>query len=191
MQRVVAAVATVGIAVVALFFTSPAAQADSDCGDYPNQAAAQARLREDPSDPDGLDGAPGRNPDEYGVACRNRPCPCDVNSVYPNDVIQPDGSITPRALPPATPTGATPTTVVAPSGAPSGVVAVETTAVPPATPTSEVAIGVGSGGAQEERPGFQTGLAIGVALCAAYLVFIIKRWVPLGAATWGHLPGDP
>jgi hypothetical protein len=188
MRRVVAAVATVGVAVLAVFVTSPAARADSDCSDYPNQAAAQARLREDPSDPDGLDGEPGRNPNEFGVACTSRPCPCDVNSVYPNDIIQPDGSITPRALP-AAPTR-TPTTVTAPVEVP-GVGSTETTVVPSTapTPTDQVAIGVDA--ADDPRSEFQTGIAVGVALFAAYVVFVIRRWVPLGAATWGHLPGDP
>lgn len=37
------------------------AQSDSDCKDFATQAAAQTALRLDPSDPNGLDGAPGRN----------------------------------------------------------------------------------------------------------------------------------
>ncbi len=42
---------------------------DLDCVDLPSQAAAQARLRTDPSDPDGLD------PENNGVACEFAPVP--------------------------------------------------------------------------------------------------------------------
>lgn len=42
---------------------------DLDCVDLPSQAAAQARLRADPSDPDGLD------PENNGVACEFAPIP--------------------------------------------------------------------------------------------------------------------
>src|SRR5215213_6064870 len=51
--------------------TTPAfAQDTQNCDSYPSQAAAQAALRQDPTDPNGLDGLPG---DSYegvrGVAC--------------------------------------------------------------------------------------------------------------------------
>lgn len=48
-----------------------AAQRDLDCGDFPNQAAAQAELRRNPSDPHRLD------QDRDGVACESLRCPCD------------------------------------------------------------------------------------------------------------------
>jgi Excalibur calcium-binding domain len=38
---------------------------DQDCGDFSSQAAAQAHLQADPSDPDGLDA------DNDGVACES------------------------------------------------------------------------------------------------------------------------
>lgn len=47
---------------------APAALAqagDQDCADFSSQAAAQAHLQADPSDPDGLDA------DNDGVACEN------------------------------------------------------------------------------------------------------------------------
>jgi hypothetical protein len=48
--------------------TAPAyAQDDQNCDDFESQAAAQAHLRQDPSDPDGLDD------DNDGVACENHP----------------------------------------------------------------------------------------------------------------------
>lgn len=42
---------------------------DLDCVDLPSQAAAQARLKDNPSDPDGLD------PENNGVACEFVPAP--------------------------------------------------------------------------------------------------------------------
>lgn len=51
---------------------TPAALAQSDdldCKDFPSQAAAQAELRSDPSDPNGLDA------EDDGVACETYPYP--------------------------------------------------------------------------------------------------------------------
>jgi hypothetical protein len=53
--------------VLALWATPASAQDDQNCADFPSQAAAQAHLRQDPSDPDGLDA------DNDGVACENYP----------------------------------------------------------------------------------------------------------------------
>jgi hypothetical protein len=69
-----------------LTFVAPAAQAAKNCmtADFPNQAAAQAYLGADPSDPEGLDGPPGSGQagtGEYGVACESLPCPCDRANV--------------------------------------------------------------------------------------------------------------
>lgn len=50
--------------LVLLLFAASAAHAQDqppDCEDFATQAAAQTALRLDPSDPGGLDGAPGRN----------------------------------------------------------------------------------------------------------------------------------
>lgn len=52
-----------------------AAQRDLDCRDFPNQAAAQAELRRDPSDPHQLDA------DRDGIACESSRCPCDKTPV--------------------------------------------------------------------------------------------------------------
>jgi Excalibur calcium-binding domain len=51
--------------VLALWATPAFAQDDQNCADFPSQAAAQAHLQQDPSDPDRLDA------DNDGVACEN------------------------------------------------------------------------------------------------------------------------
>ena len=48
---------------------------DLDCKDFPSQAAAQAELRRDPSDPHGLDA------DRDGIACEGNRAPRDTNRV--------------------------------------------------------------------------------------------------------------
>lgn len=65
------------IAAAALILVAPAAlaQADTDCSDYASQATAQAALRADPSDPNGLDG------DGDGIACESNPAPFDRTPV--------------------------------------------------------------------------------------------------------------
>jgi LPXTG-motif cell wall-anchored protein len=65
------------IAGVVLILAAPAAlaQADTDCSDYPSQAAAQDALRADPSDPNGLDA------DNDGIACESNPAPFDRTPV--------------------------------------------------------------------------------------------------------------
>jgi hypothetical protein len=50
-------------------------QAAQDCSGYPSQAAAQAALRANPSDPNDLD------PDDDGIACENNPGPYDRTPV--------------------------------------------------------------------------------------------------------------
>ncbi|MGA8256126.1 MAG: thermonuclease family protein [Nocardioides sp.] len=59
---------------------------DKDCGDFPNQAAAQRYYvsRGGPqSDPDGLDA------DGDGVACESNPCPCSSSTSSPGPGPQP------------------------------------------------------------------------------------------------------
>ncbi|MEO8458876.1 MAG: excalibur calcium-binding domain-containing protein [Chloroflexota bacterium] len=51
------------------------ANADLNCSDFSNQAAAQQHLRDDPSDPDHLDG------DHDGIACESLKCPCDKTPI--------------------------------------------------------------------------------------------------------------
>jgi hypothetical protein len=67
------------LAFSALVLAAPAALAqagDQDCSDFDSQAAAQAHLRADPSDPDGLDGS-----DNDGIACESLPAPFDRTPV--------------------------------------------------------------------------------------------------------------
>ena len=62
----------------ALVLAAPAALAqagDQDCYDFDSQAAAQAHLRADPSDPDGLDS------DSDGIACESLGAPFDRTPV--------------------------------------------------------------------------------------------------------------
>jgi hypothetical protein len=49
---------------------------DQNCPDFASQAEAQAHLRADPSDPDGLDGN-----DNDGIACESLPAPFDRTPV--------------------------------------------------------------------------------------------------------------
>jgi|SRR5215211_7369853 len=66
------------LALSALILSAPAALAqagDQDCSDFASQAAAQAHLRADPSDPDGLDS------DNDGIACETLGAPFDRNPV--------------------------------------------------------------------------------------------------------------
>jgi LPXTG-motif cell wall-anchored protein len=63
----------------ALVVAAPAAFAqagDQDCSDFDSQAEAQAHLRANPSDPEGLDGS-----DNDGIACESLPAPYDRTPV--------------------------------------------------------------------------------------------------------------
>jgi hypothetical protein len=78
------------VATALALTTVPAAfaQDDQDCADFDSQAAAQAHLRADPSDPDGLDAKPGPadGNDQAGgdgIACENNPAPYDRQPVFP------------------------------------------------------------------------------------------------------------
>lgn len=54
------------------------------CPVYESQALAQAALRENPTDPFGVDGPPGPNNDTTGtrgIACEQLACPCDRTPV--------------------------------------------------------------------------------------------------------------
>jgi LPXTG-motif cell wall-anchored protein len=62
-----------------LFLAAPVALAQADdqnCADFASQADAQAHLRADPRDPDGLDGN-----DDDGIACEGNPAPFDLTPV--------------------------------------------------------------------------------------------------------------
>ena len=55
--------------------TSRPSSGDKNCSDFKSQAAAQAELRRDPSDPHNLD------TDKDGIACESRPDPRDTKKV--------------------------------------------------------------------------------------------------------------
>jgi hypothetical protein len=104
-------------AVVVLALTAaPAAFAqanDQNCADFTSQTAAQAHLRADPQDPDGLDALPGPadGNDQAGgdgIACESLPGPFDREPVFAPTPAPP----TTAAPTPAAPTPAAPTTTV-------------------------------------------------------------------------------
>ncbi len=68
---------------------SPGAAEAATCADFPTQAVAQSYLRDNPSDPDGLDA------DGDGIACESNPCPCDLSPVRRAAI---DATATPRAV---------------------------------------------------------------------------------------------
>src|SRR6266545_1954615 len=77
------------LAFVAVINAAPAALAvdNQDCSNFPSQAAAQAHLRADPSDPDGLDAhvGPADGNDQAGgdgIACESNPAPFDREPVF-------------------------------------------------------------------------------------------------------------
>lgn len=72
-----------------------AEQEDLDCSDFASQAEAQAALREDPSDPYGLDGPAGPvGTGEPGVACEGAlPGPADFTPVA-NEGLVPGSGVT-------------------------------------------------------------------------------------------------
>jgi hypothetical protein len=94
-----------GTAVVLALWATPAfAQDDQNCDDFESQAAAQAHLRSDPSDPDGLDARPGPadGNDQAGgdgIACEGNPAPFDREPVFAG----PQPTEPPPTEPPAAP----------------------------------------------------------------------------------------
>jgi hypothetical protein len=85
MRRTIVLLATA--VVLALWATPAVAQDDQNCDDFESQAAAQAHLRSDPSDPDGLDARPGPadGNDQAGgdgIACEGNPAPFDREPVF-------------------------------------------------------------------------------------------------------------
>jgi len=107
---------------------------DQNCDDFPSQAAAQAHLRADPSDPDQLD------TDHDGIACESNPAPYDLIPVVagtPTATATATATPTPSATATAT---LTPTaTATATATAMATVTATPTrTATPTATATAVV-----------------------------------------------------
>jgi hypothetical protein len=96
--------------VLALWATPALAQDDQNCGDFESQAAAQAHLRSDPSDPDGLDARPGPadGNDQAGgdgIACERNPAPYDLEPVFAGpQPTEPPATEPPTTEPPASQT---------------------------------------------------------------------------------------
>ncbi len=79
-----------GLLLASLAIAGPAAADHHNCSDYPTQEAAQAALKANPDDPNGLDGPVGRGTDgQAGVACESRPCPCNTVNVYAQETTNP------------------------------------------------------------------------------------------------------
>jgi hypothetical protein len=107
MRRTIVLLAT---AVVLALWAIPAfAQDDQNCVDFKSQAAAQAHLRSDPSDPDGLDAHPGPADGNDraggdGIACEGRPGPFDREPVFAGPKpTEPPTTEPPTTEPPAAP----------------------------------------------------------------------------------------
>ena len=107
MRRTIVLLAT---AVVLALWAIPAfAQDDQNCDDFESQAAAQAHLRSDPSDPDGLDAHPGPADGNDraggdGIACEGRPGPFDREPVFAGPKpTEPPTTEPPTTEPPAAP----------------------------------------------------------------------------------------
>ena len=67
-----------------LVLSSPVLAQEVNCDDFPNQAAAQQALKDDSSDPQGLDGPPGAaSTGIQGVACEDLPPPANFDPVDP------------------------------------------------------------------------------------------------------------
>jgi hypothetical protein len=104
MRRSIVLLATA--VVLALWATPAFAQDDQSCDDFKSQAAAQAHLRSDPSDPDGLDARPGPadGNDQAGgdgIACESNPAPYDREPVFAGPKpTQPPTTAPPTTAPP-------------------------------------------------------------------------------------------
>jgi hypothetical protein len=80
-----------------LVLSSPVLAQEMNCDDFPNQVAAQQALKDDSSDPEGLDGPPGAAfTGIQGVACEDLPPPINFNPVdsgpgqeLPDDPVDP------------------------------------------------------------------------------------------------------
>src|ERR671917_505318 len=67
-----------------LVLSSPASAQEVNCDDFPDQSAAQQALKDDSSDPQGLDGPPGAAfTGIQGVACEDLPPPTNFDPVDP------------------------------------------------------------------------------------------------------------
>jgi hypothetical protein len=107
MRRTIVLFATA--VVLALWAAVPAyALDDQNCSDFESQAAAQAHLRADPSDPDGLDAHPGPADGNDraggdGIACESNPAPFDREPVLASPpTTKPPTTKPPTTKPPTT-----------------------------------------------------------------------------------------
>ncbi len=93
MKRIVLLAALCAVVVLTLASVVSAQQEDLDCGDFGSQAEAQAALRENPSDPYGLDGPVGPvGTGEPGVACEGAlPGPVDFTPVANDGLVAGSG----------------------------------------------------------------------------------------------------
>jgi hypothetical protein len=82
-----------------LVLSSPVLAQEVNCDDFPNQAAAQKALKDDSSDPEGLDGPPGAAfTGIRGVACEDLPPPTNFDPVDSGPGQEPpDETVDPRA----------------------------------------------------------------------------------------------
>lgn len=116
--------ATLSMVATLLFAPAASAQDTLNCDDFTSQADAQAALRADPSDPNGLDGN-----DDDGIACESLPAPRDetpvvvepppettVEKPVTNGGDQYNGEVTPQE---PTPTEPTPTEPLPDTGGPA------------------------------------------------------------------------
>lgn len=130
-------VATTLAALAALSFVIPGTPIVEavNCSDFASQAAAQAYLRANPSDPDGLDG------NDDGIACESLPAPRDevpvTAAIGPYQTATPTATATvsPTATATLSPTAtATPVTTATVSPSASATATSVTTVVATATP---------------------------------------------------------
>lgn len=93
MRRIMLSIALCAVVVLMLSSVASAQQEDLDCSDFGSQAEAQAALRENPSDPYGLDGPTGPvGTGEPGVACEGAlPGPIDFTPVANGGVVPGSG----------------------------------------------------------------------------------------------------
>jgi hypothetical protein len=91
------AIAVLSLAFV-LVLSPPVSAQEVNCDDFPNQAAAQQALKDDSSDPEGLDGPPGAAFSGIpGVACEDLPPPTNFDPVDPGPgQEQPDDPVDPE-----------------------------------------------------------------------------------------------
>ncbi len=133
-MRRVACLALLSMLAMHVLAPTASAQADTDCADYPTQAAAQAALAADPSDPNGLDA------DDDGIACEDSFGGGSTTST-PSATVQPGPPLTASPTPSATATNA----VKAQYSDDKGPILPETGGFPPLMALAPLALIMGAG----------------------------------------------